>query len=130
MSYLDQNFAYIFQNKYEKLQDRFVPSHCPQSFPQHLLRHDEASPGVGGEAVHLLQDITVAPHSHTNIVAPHRLRPGRLQGPLHLLGETVLHVGDGDPPTTVATPDRIDQLHGGRALLRTEELLHRLQVVT
>ena len=72
---------------------------------------------MGGEAVHLLQDITVASHSHTNIL---RLRPGRLQGPLHLLGEPALHLRDGDPPATVTTPDRTEQLHGCPALLGTE----------
>ena len=110
--------------KYNKLQDSFIPPECPESFPQHLLRHDQSSPGVGGETVDLLQDITVALYSHTNILAHHGLRPGRLQGPLHLPGQTVLHVGDGDLPTTVATPDRTDQLHGGPTRLRTEDFGH------
>ena len=98
---------------YPKSEDRFIALHRPESFPQHLLRHDEPCPGVGGESVHLLQDITVARHGLTHLLPRHRLRPGRLQGPPHLSGEPGLHLGYGEPAARVRTPDRTDQLHGG-----------------
>ena len=88
-------FYFLCKDKkylYPKSEDRFIALHRPESFPQHLLRHDEPSPGVGGESVHLLQDITVTLQSSTNILAHHGLRPRRLQAPLHLPGETGLHL--------------------------------------
>ena len=72
---------------------RFIPPQCPHGLPQHLLRHDEAGPGVRCEAVHMVQDITVTLQSSTNILAHHGLRPCRLQTPLHLLlGDGVGHI--------------------------------------